>query len=176
MRDVNETRSFRELLADEFSMDALWRITLDFSAPKISRKAILTKLEAELKRYPATHYTPQLKEMAKRLRKMEAEDGEHAAKTKPFDQMTPAEQVAELIFQLRDQNGAQQGQPGWCDIFANDDEKGKNPSPALRLVNMGYAAVPALIEVLGSETYSRSVGFHRDFHFSHTVLTVGDCA
>jgi len=38
------------------------------------------------------------------------------------------------------------------------------------------AAVPAPIKALGNENYSRSVGYWRNFRFSHTVLTVGDCA
>jgi hypothetical protein len=41
---------------------------------------------------------------------------------------------------------------------------------------MGHTAVPLLIDALDSEDYSRSVGFWRDFQFSHTILTVGDCA
>jgi hypothetical protein len=80
--------------------------------------------------------------------------------------------VAELIFRLRDQNGRQSGQPGACDIF----ETGTEDSPAHRLVKIGYDAVPQLISVLEDKRFSRSVGYHRDFYFSHHVLTVGDCA
>ena len=36
--------------------------------------------------------------------------------------------------------------------------------------------MPQLIEVLGDDRFSRSVGFHRDNYFSHFVLRVGDCA
>ncbi len=81
--------------------------------------------------------------------------------------------IAELIFKLRDQNGHQWSQPGWCDIFNDPREE---ESPAHRLVEIGYPAVPRLIEALSDGTFTRSVGYWRDFTFSHYVLRVGDCA
>ena len=41
---------------------------------------------------------------------------------------------------------------------------------------MGYDAVPQLIHHLEDERFTRSVGFHRNFYFSHHVLRVSDCA
>jgi hypothetical protein len=164
------------MLADEFAQSALWRITLDFSVPSVTREALLAKLEAALKQFPASRSADDMKQMADRLRKMITADRAHAAASKPIDATTPEEQAAELVFQLRDQTGQQNSQPGWCDIFEGDDGKETEASPAARLVKLGHAAVPALIDALGSEDYSRSVGFWRDFQFSHTVLTVGDCA
>ena len=49
-------------------------------------------------------------------------------------------------------------------------------TPAHQLVNIGYPAVPQLIAALDNPAFTRSVGYHRNFYFSHTVLTVGDCA
>jgi hypothetical protein len=92
--------------------------------------------------------------------------------------MTTEERVAELIFRLREQNGQQWSQPGSCDIFIHDrfgDRKGQK-SPAQQLVEIGYDAVPQLIAVIEDDRFTRSVGFHRNFHFSHFVLRVGDCA
>ena len=82
--------------------------------------------------------------------------------------------MRELIFQLRDQHGEQSGQPGWCDIFSNS--KNDTNTPAHQLVAIGYAAVPQLIAALENETVTRSVGYWRDFVFSHTILRIGDCA
>jgi hypothetical protein len=87
--------------------------------------------------------------------------------------MTVQERVAELIFQLRDQNGEQRSQPGRCDVFLDPR---KEKSPAHQLVKLGFDAVPALIDALGDRRLTRSVGFHRDFYFSHYALTVADCA
>ena len=69
---------------------------------------------------------------------MITEDKAHAArapKEGEFDKLPKKEQIAELIFQLRDQNGQQWSQPGACDIFL--DLRGE-ASPASRLVAMGY--------------------------------------
>lgn len=41
---------------------------------------------------------------------------------------------------------------------------------------MSYDAVPQLIEALEDQRFTRSVGFHRNFYFSHYLLRVGDCA
>ncbi len=49
-------------------------------------------------------------------------------------------------------------------------------NPAAQLVEIGFDAIPHLIDNLANDRYSRSVGFHRDFYFSHRVLTVGECA
>jgi hypothetical protein len=105
---------------------------------------------------------------------MIAEDEAHAkVAPKNLDQLPVEDRVHELIFQLRDQNGQQFSQPGWCDIFM--DPRGTNTA-AHQLVNIGYPAVPQLIDALDDPTFTRSVGFHRNFYFSHTVLTIGDCA
>ena len=65
-------------------------------------------------------------------------------------------------------------QPGSCDIF--DTLAGKKGTPAHKLVDLGYEAVPQLIEHLDDERYTRSVGYHRNFYFSHHVLRVSECA
>jgi len=175
----------RRSLEEEFAQAALWRITLRFSVPEITRETLLAEVETALKQFPATERVKDLKAMAERLRTMIAEEREHAAKLKPFVSMTPAEQAAELVFQLRNQTGRQDSQPGQCDIFSVGFAGGftgprtgevSDATPAGKLVKLGYDAVPALIEALPSETYSRAVGFWRDFRFSHSVLTVGDCA
>ncbi len=184
-RDGNETDTLRQSLEEELALSALWRITLQFSLPAMTRERLLTEVETALKRFPGAARAGDLKTMAARLRNMIAKDREHAAKVKPFESMTPAGQAAELVFQLRDQTGRQNSQPGMCDIFGvgfaggfTGPRTGKvsDTTPAGKLVKLGYVAVPALIDALTSETYSRAVGFWRDFRFSHSVLTVGDCA
>jgi hypothetical protein len=44
------------------------------------------------------------------------------------------------------------------------------------LVKIGYPAIPQLITALDDRRFTRSVGYHRDFYFSHYVLRVGDAA
>jgi hypothetical protein len=85
-----------------------------------------------------------------------------------------AEQIRELIFQLRDQHGEQMSWPGSCDVFKTLDER--EDTPAHELVKMGYAAVPQLIGALDDRRISRSVTCHRMHFYSHEVLRVRDCA
>src|SRR5581483_5181569 len=128
-----------------------------------------------LKNFPDSEYQPRAQETAALLFQILAEDREHARKAgPPLEQLGKKERIAELIFRLRDQNGHQWSQPGSCDVFMTAD--GKEDSPAHRLVRFGYDAVPQLIEALDDQRFTRSVGFHRDFYFSHHVLRVGDAA
>ena len=97
------------------------------------------------------------------------EDKVHAAKkAPPLDELEGEALVAELIYQLRNQNGQQWSQPGACDIFL--DERGEE-SPAGRLVAIGFPAVPQLIEVIEDKRFTRSVGYHRNFYFSCLLYT-----
>ena len=69
-------------------------------------------------------------------------------------------------------------QPGAVDIFEVYDAKQRvlQNTPAQRLVALGDAAVPQLIDALGDARFTRSVGYSRDFFFSHKVITIGDAA
>jgi hypothetical protein len=104
---------------------------------------------------------------------MVAEEAKHPVLTQQqIDQLPLEKRIAELIWRLRDQNGQQMSQPGWCSVLGYGDGE----SAGHQLVKIGYPAAPALIEALTDDRFSRSVGFHRNFHFSHTILTIGDCA
>lgn len=153
---------------------AMWRAVLDFENPTNGRPQLLAEIEAVVTNYPGSKYEQRAKDTAAILRRMIAEDAAHAKNTTTnLDRLLVENRVRELIFQLRDQNGHQWSQPGSCDIFL--DRRGTN-SPASQLVSIGYPAVPQLINALDDDTFSRSIGYHRNFYFSHTVLTVGDCA
>lgn len=78
-------------------------------------------------------------------------------------------------------------QPGSCDVLA---DRRKN-NPLKQLIERGYPVIPKLIPVraipisldgvnvelqhIEDSTLTRSVGYHRNFYFSHHVLRVGDC-
>jgi hypothetical protein len=167
--------SFRGKLEKDLGLSMMWRAVLDFGAPSISRKELLAEFQAIARNYPGSEYAARARNTAERLEKMIAEDDQHAkSPPKPLGELPLEERIKELIFQLRDQNGQQWSQPGECDIFLVPN-MGTN-TPAHQLVNIGYPAVPQLIAALDNPAFTRSVGFHRNFYFSHTVLTVGDCA
>jgi hypothetical protein len=103
-----------------------------------------------------------------------AEDGQRARSGPVMgDKLTADQRAEELIFLLREQNGHQMSQPGACDPF---DVGSGVRSPAQELVAMGRAIVPRLIPHVASSVPTRSIGYHRDFHFSHHALTVGEVA
>lgn len=152
----------------------IWRSVLNFEDPSISRPELLAPFQAIVKNYPDSEYHLNAQDTVQILTRMIAEDATHQPiATTNFLTLPVEDQVNELIYQLRDQNGHQWSQPGWCDIFL--DPRGTN-SPAAQLVKIGYPAVPQLIDTLDDSTLTRSVGYWRNFAFSHTVLTVGDCA
>ena len=177
-REGPEPKEFRTRLANDLGYATLWRATLDFGDLKVTRPQLLEAFERVARNYPGTEYADRARETADTLRRMVAEDAAHAAKPAgPLESLPPDERVALLVFRLRDQHGRQISQPGACNIFFDDEVADNNPpSPAAQLAALGTAAVPGLIAALDDKTLSRSVGFWRDFTFSHYVLTVGDCA
>jgi hypothetical protein len=174
-RNRDETTStFREALEKELGHAMMWRAIVNFGDTSITRNQLFVQFESIVKNYPHSEHLERAKQTASVLKRMISEDEMHASPGRTnLNELTQQEQVRELIFRLRDQNGHQFSQPGWCDIF--DDWVGATNTPAHELVKLGYVAVPQLIAALGDPTFSRSVGYHRDFYFSHTVLTVGDC-
>ncbi len=169
-----ERRTLRQAVASEMAYMRTWRAVESFGDPKISRVELLEEFRHLVQHFPESEHHKLAESMVTLLEQMTAEDLAHAAKPpRAFEDLPREEQIAELVFQLRDQNGQQWSQPGECDIFL--DPRGE-ASPAARLVAIGFDAVPALIEVLNDNRLTRSVGYHRHYYFSHHVLRVGDCA
>jgi len=153
----------------------MWRAVEAFGDPSVSRRQLLNQFTAIISNYPGSEHIPRARDTAAILDRMIKEDEARPIVTAPRLELAPIhQQVAGLIFRLRDQNGQQFSQPGWCDIF--QDFRGTTNTPAHELVHIGHPAVPQLIAAIDDQTLTRSVGYHRNFYFSHTVLTVGDCA
>jgi hypothetical protein len=62
-------------------------------------------------------------------------------------------------------------QPGGPSVFTSGED-----SPAHRLRALGHHAVPVLIETLTDERFTRTVGYWRNFHYSHYVVRYADAA
>lgn len=169
-----KSRSFRDALAAELSELWIWHTIVDFGDPEIGRPELLARLRRFVSQFPESRYLERAKKSVEILERMVEEDRLHAQEpTRELADLSVEERIEELIFRLRDQNGRQFGQPGACEIFS--DPRGEK-SPADRLVGMDLAAVPQLIEALDDDRFTRSVGFIRDFGFSHIVLRVSDVA
>ena len=164
-------KSLREAVAREIAHKEMWQAVLAFGELDVGRKGLLARFERIAKLFPESEHVKRARETAEMLRQMVREDDEHAKQAKPLAKMSVQGRAADLVFQLRDQNGQQWSQPGRCDVFLDPREE---TSPAHQLVKLGFDAVPALIDALGDRRFTRSVGYHRNFYFSHYVLSVGD--
>lgn len=167
--------SFRGALQQDIGHNMMWRAIRGLGDPSVSRTEILRQLETILRNYPNSRHCERARKTAQVLRRMIAEDQAHAALS-PADlaRARVEEQVSELIYQLRDQNGHQIMTPGRCDIFFSWSSA--TNTAAHQLVRLGYPAVPQLIAVLDSDTLTRSLGAIRFTQDPDFVLTVGDCA
>ncbi|WP_149341877.1 hypothetical protein [Gimesia chilikensis] len=170
-------------LAEDMAKSFMWKAVRDFSDQEIPRQDLLQRFREIAKHFPQSSQAVRAKESAEILTRMIQEDEAHAQKkARPLEEMTVQEQVAELIYQLRDQNATQHSQPGSCDIFDDPRDGGWIPrqvegkgSPATQLVKMGDVALEQLIDAVDDNSFTRCVGFHRNFYFSHHVIRVGEC-
>jgi hypothetical protein len=178
--------TLREEVERELAHAATWRAVLAFGGPEFSmqlteplvpRQALLVAFQNLEKNFPHNPHREQVRRIVTTLEQMVAEDAKHPLLSPQKIAALPVEeQVREWIFRLRDQNGRQWSQPGYCEIFGNFGGAGDKETPAHQLVRIGYPAVPQLIAALDDDRLTRSVGFGRDYFYSHEVLTVSDCA
>lgn len=128
--------------------------------------------------FPNGKYEQQATEYARKLKQMAAEDAEH--KGPPSVTALPiGDRVKELTFQLRNCNAVQSSQPGTCwipSMFQPVEEVDGSANAADQLIELGFEAIPALIEALNDDRLTRSYGFHRDFDPWRHVLEVRDAA
>lgn len=167
--------NFRGALEQDIGHNMMWRAIAGFGDPSVSRTEILRQLETILRNYPHSQHCERARKTAQVLRRMIVEDQAHTALSPADLARAPVEeQVRELIYQLRDQNGHQIMTPGRCDIFFSWSSA--TNTAAHQLVRLGYPAVPQLIAVLDSDILTRSLGAIRFTQDPDFVLTVGDCA
>ncbi|MHB1079189.1 MAG: HEAT repeat domain-containing protein [Prosthecobacter sp.] len=151
-----------------------WSDSGGYSGKREPRTTLLESFRRIVRLFPRSFEVEQAKKYVAVLERMVQEDERHVKLTQEQINHLPLDQrITELIWMLRDQSGQQWGQPGGFDIFGFGDD-GK--TPAHQLLAIGYPAAPALIEALTDDRLSRGVACHRDFYFSHTVPTVGECA
>ena len=166
----------REDLYEEFATAMIWRAVEAFGDASITRPQLLSLFRTYLSTFRTSKHAKTAKEAVGLLTRMIAEDGEREHGSKPFRTMTKDEKIADLIFRLRDQNGGQFMQPGSPSVFYSMSDPDNENTPAHQLVAMGYDAVPQLIEALTDVRFTRTVGFWRNFTYSHYVVRVGDAA
>jgi hypothetical protein len=174
--------TLKRRIAADVAHEEFTEAQFDLSRDECPREKVLARLESIPKKFPGLETVSWAQEMARVLRPMVQEDRVHAERErlqKPFTARSRKEQIAELIFQLREQHGKSFSLHDRVDIFAGFRSRGE--SPAQRLFKIGYDAVPQLIDALSDERFSRTLDFKIDLNeprlsFRYHVLTVGDCA
>ena len=165
-------KDLRATLENDVGSDMFHRGLTAFGNTAIPRTQLLAQFESILTNYPRSQYVDRATHFAEVLKRMVSEDQAHAElAVTNLDQLPVEQQVRELVFRLRDQEGAQNSNPGKCSVFTN--RRQATNTPAHQLLRLGYAAVPQLIAALDDTNYSRAVGGGM---MLTDVLTVGDCA
>jgi len=169
-----EPQRLNEFLQQDFGEAVLLKAERDCGNPSISWAELLKVYGEFAKRYPASPKVGYAKEAAELLRKMIDEEGAHHPK--PPDRMSAAEQVAENIYQLRYLTGAMWIVNSHYPIDAWTHEGKAAIRPALRLVDLGRAAVPQLIEALDDRRFTRCMEMQFNGVFPPSVMRVSNVA
>ncbi|MEZ4448459.1 MAG: hypothetical protein R3B09_03190 [Nannocystaceae bacterium] len=159
------------VLRDGLQTKLLWQ-AVDGLAGWRSRAEVRALLVRALAIAPRGEHVDEARALLERTEATLASD-RSGADAWPDAALPEAERIARLVHLLREQNGRQWSQPGACDPLRVDPSI---RNPAAELIAIGRPAIPALIDHVVDETLTRSVGFHRDFYFSHQVLSVGEVA
>ena len=164
---------FRTTLEQDLGHHVMWLSLLDFRNIALSRTDLMGQFEAVATNYSHAAESVRAREFAGRLRTMIQEDQAHIHPPQ-YSDLTVAEQVRDLIFHLRDQQGCKISYPGGYDYFG--DWAGATNTAAHQLARMGYATVPQLIDALESTAFTRGLDDGRPWFYSDNVVTVGFCA
>ncbi len=166
----------KKKLSDAIAYTFLFQFTSGFA----NLDTTWSELRDRLKRFDAqipTHkYSGRLKRMLAMLDSMASEEAKHKAAWEAHEagkvELTEADLIEELVFQLRNQAGTPTSSHGYSDPFNDPREE---QSPAQRLVNIGYPAVPKLIAAIDEKHFTRCTT-NRSPDPLGNVLTVGEVA
>ena len=163
---------FVKCLQDEIGSILILTVIDQFRDPEISRTSILNHCRWLCVKFPDNRLLEDegIARYRQLLATMVQEDAGHKFPDTRFESLPTAQQVAELVFQLRDHNGQPASSPpANDDLFT--DPRGRN-APADQLLDIGMPAVPHLIDSINDPRPTRSAIEHRG---DTRLLTVGDC-
>lgn len=166
--------SYTQHVQDDITSGLVTQAKEQFDDLSTPRSKLLEAFNDIVARFPECPSRTDAKSYAAILTKMVAEESARKPLTNAeVTHLNSTEQAREWIWQLRDQNGHQMMEPGYTDIFASNGAWGE--SPADKLLKLGIAAVPSLIEALDNKELTRTVagGWRR---MDHRVLRICDAA
>ena len=94
-----------DALAEDLSHSKTWKAFVRFGNTKVSRKELLTEFREIFRFYPQNKHRKRVQQTIVMLERMIREDEVHAKS--PIQNPSRQQQIADLIFRLRDQNGQQ---------------------------------------------------------------------
>jgi hypothetical protein len=154
--------------------EAVWvRAEESFGNPAISLEELLKTYQPFAARFPASSRVAYTEEATRLLRQMITEEAAHHPK--PLEEMTPAEQVAENIYQLRHVGSGLWVQRPRYPFMAYQDRK-ETITPVHRLFDLGNVAVPQLITALDDRHFTRSMEERFNGFAEPHVMRVSDFA
>lgn len=166
-------KKIRELLQQQIGDTVLAKAEDDCANPSISWAELLKTYEDFDKRFPANNRIAYAREATEVLRKMIPEDAVH--QSKPLEQMSSAEQVAENIYQLRNLHEVVWTMYGRYPDSAPIVAGKRVMTPVDRLVDLDQEAIPQLIAALDDRRFTRSLD-SRSMQGRGPILRVGDIA
>ncbi len=163
-----------DVAAGQMAESVIWRIVYDFGDESISRARLLERFRGWRKSFPASPHVARADDAMRVLAPMVAEDAARpAVPDAELESLPPERRALELVQRLRDQTG---------DVFMGRDGRvsistGGAGTPAGRLIAMGPAAAPALVDAVTDERFTRAVLFVEEMSFKRQVVArVGDLA
>jgi hypothetical protein len=170
----SDPRAFVSALQQQIGHSILTKAEADSYNPAISWSELLKTYDNFESRFPGSNRIAYARESSDLLRRMIAEDAAHRPKV--LEEMSPEEQVAENIFQLRNLHVSM-----WImnSRYPIDSRTGPGPAvitPLHRLVDLGMVAVPRLIESLDDRRFTRSPVPSFKWTSPPKVMRVGDVA
>lgn len=152
---------------------ALWWIIEEFGNSNTPRDKLRDYLSRFEKLFPDSKHAERVKSHLRVLDRMLGE------KRPPNER-----RIDQLVYDLRELNMQQWFQPnsglriigpGSLRFDGSMGNSKSEPDAAMQLLDIGYDAIPTLIDHIDDDTLTRSVDFWRSSTFSHGVLTVGEC-
>ncbi|HEX5070245.1 MAG TPA: HEAT repeat domain-containing protein [Vicinamibacterales bacterium] len=122
----------------------------------IDRASVRDRLRRMVKNFPKTFFADFARDYVPRLDRMVREERDHAGRAKPLASLEGEARAAELIYQLRDEVGYQFMTPGAVYFLSQDWLQLVRTGPAQQLADIGYPAVPQLIDALQDPALTRT--------------------
>ncbi|HWA84511.1 MAG TPA: hypothetical protein VG820_13800, partial [Fimbriimonadaceae bacterium] len=165
--------TFPQRVQEGIASSLFWDASSGFRQKALSRSDLAAEFKFIADHFPSSKRRDQASQIVAGLETMIQEDAVRKPLTDAeLKKLTPAQQAAELVWQLRNQVADQYMEPGYTEVFPLGRVDGV--SPAGKLVKLGPTAIPALLDALHDKRYIRAC--QGGMRTNRTVLRIRDAA